>query len=958
MPITLSVAPQQLVTLTRNSAHAQDAADVLAASAVPSCVSFTDFDITACIAQGIYTALWKPTHWIVSGVARLQDYFIFYSISDSSYRTAIIQEGWELVRDISNLLFIFALIYIAVATILGSRVAGKNPKSLIITVLLMALLINFSLFFSKIIVDAGNTLAWVFYSQIQVVDGNNAANANDIKPVGLALIDISDPQNIMRAQATSPIRATANDASTFLLTTIISTIFNIVLIITFLKITIFFVVRVIGIYISMMFSPVAFASKALPNTASVLKDMSFKNWMNGLIKLSLMAPIYLFFLYLIARFLEIGIGVAPLGSITDSLMATVMPSLVKLAIMLGFIKMAEETTKTMAGRFADGVGKITGAVVGLAGGLALGGVAVAGAKAASLGKAAAQKTGVASRVQSGLDSNNRVVRAASRIALRTGNKLQTSSFDARNTKVGSFLQKQASKQAGGSVNFNSAPLSRLGMSTKQTKGGAEAAIKRSKEKVKQRAESLTLQGDQKKVYDARAKAYNADLQVKQGRRDLYESEFERINKEFISQRGSGMSEAEKKLFRDRLIERGEYVDASGQVQVLDTKNKGKKVKFNAQEEELREYRQNFIGSNLDQIMADRAQSMGVSPDSFTKEERDRVKQQILTTGKYDIVEKQANGTNKTVNKQITEDKTLQGRVGAEDKMLLADELNEQRVERYIKGRQAERDATGIRGGANWAARAAGRRGGFEGEDRALYELSDKYSKQRKKREKINRYQADMDSVQGEITDLVTGRLQEAAAAIRATNPTGAQEIEAQAAELANIGSELAAMPGRQRAAKLREVETTLEQYSGADQSGYRAKVNRLNTLNELNQKLEQASKRPTTTEAKEAIEEAYRTLRPNRSYLDNPTNRQSTISQLMSELEQRRTQAAAEASTARGAAEQSRNIMSDIKLGLRDYDNAKKKKEDLLSGGDDSKKKKKKKSDDDTKDDDEKNSDS
>ena len=71
-----------------------------------------------------------------------------------------------MLSDLANICFIFLLVYAGIRLILG---VGKfNAKSMIVNVILMAVLINFSLFFTKIIIDAGNITARIFYNAIEV----------------------------------------------------------------------------------------------------------------------------------------------------------------------------------------------------------------------------------------------------------------------------------------------------------------------------------------------------------------------------------------------------------------------------------------------------------------------------------------------------------------------------------------------------------------------------------------------------------------------------------------------------------------------------------------------------------------------------------------------------------------------------------------------------------------------
>ena len=65
--------------------------------------------------------------------------------------------AWGIVRDIVNIFFIVSLVYIGIMTILGIH-ASENKK-MVGMVVLIALVINFSLFTTKIVIDASNIMA-------------------------------------------------------------------------------------------------------------------------------------------------------------------------------------------------------------------------------------------------------------------------------------------------------------------------------------------------------------------------------------------------------------------------------------------------------------------------------------------------------------------------------------------------------------------------------------------------------------------------------------------------------------------------------------------------------------------------------------------------------------------------------------------------------------------------------
>ena len=83
-----------------------------------------------------------------------------------------VEGAWTAFRDIANILIIGMFTFIAISIILGLKEFGQ--KKLIARVLIIAVLINFSLLFSKMIVDASNFVALQIYtaSTGQTLSGN------------------------------------------------------------------------------------------------------------------------------------------------------------------------------------------------------------------------------------------------------------------------------------------------------------------------------------------------------------------------------------------------------------------------------------------------------------------------------------------------------------------------------------------------------------------------------------------------------------------------------------------------------------------------------------------------------------------------------------------------------------------------------------------------------------------
>jgi len=71
---------------------------------------------------------------------------------------AAIESSWVIIRDFINLLFIFGFVYIGFKMILDSD--SSSTRKLLVRIIVAALLINFSLFITKFVIDISNQLSY------------------------------------------------------------------------------------------------------------------------------------------------------------------------------------------------------------------------------------------------------------------------------------------------------------------------------------------------------------------------------------------------------------------------------------------------------------------------------------------------------------------------------------------------------------------------------------------------------------------------------------------------------------------------------------------------------------------------------------------------------------------------------------------------------------------------------
>lgn len=272
-----------------------------------------DTSLLDCIPIALYNYVYVPSSAILFFAGSMVDAFFSWSISSSIYRdSTFVIDGWRIIRDLSNIGFIVALVYAAVATILQ---LGNNIRRTVVSVIIIGLLINFSLFFSKVVIDAGNTLARVFYNQITIsgVTGDTIIEAGvEVKSLSQAIVDGMDLQKIIHQDTLGAIRENSYgqkryvDEGLVALMIILGIILNLTAAWAFFLISWTFVGRIVGLWLAMIVSPLAFLSRVVPMVGQMGGNFTMGAWFNNLLSLSFLAPIFIFLIYLLILLIDSG----------------------------------------------------------------------------------------------------------------------------------------------------------------------------------------------------------------------------------------------------------------------------------------------------------------------------------------------------------------------------------------------------------------------------------------------------------------------------------------------------------------------------------------------------------------------------------------------------------------------------------------------------------------------------
>ncbi len=457
-------------------AAANKAAEAEATSGSPlqqavekACGKIISGSVGGCLVLLFYYIFYTLTSFVLVITARFFDIVVALGLSSALLTGEFIGKLWEIVRDLSNLFFILVLLYIAIRLILG---LGGETKKMIAHVIIMALLINFSMFFTKVVIDTSNVLALIFYNKIDVTvkkDGKpldrnhipvlDLAKTVEDKGLSAALVSGFDPSRLLSEKFFKTIQekntefsgtnlagyvgtgalignfipipgvgaglgALAGLGAYFLSSSdpavpiplLLGIIFVTGVIMAFASYAFFiaglsFVSRLIELWVLIVFSPFAFMSLTIPILEGV-KYIGWKEWTHRLLTVSFMAPIFMFFLY----FIFLVIKADPLGSLAArdvtqrGWMETILLLVIPAMITLILLIKATSFAKESSGALGEAVMKVGGLAAGLALGVATGGAALAGRTVIGGGLG-----GLANKV--GLK--------------RTGNYLQSKSYDAR-----------------------------------------------------------------------------------------------------------------------------------------------------------------------------------------------------------------------------------------------------------------------------------------------------------------------------------------------------------------------------------------------------------------------------------------------------------------------------------------------------------------------------------------------
>lgn len=495
--------------------------DHVADSGLPSCGAIgIGGTVLGCVARVVYYVIYWPISWFAGVMGNLFDFFMGYSLSDASYRAEFAVAGWRLIRNISNIFFILILVWTGLSAVFNTQ--KSNMKRVVTQLIFNALLINFSLFGTRVVIDLSNVVARVFYHSVQVCQGkcvdadNDGVNDNPLtiggyKSISAKIVGSFEPQKIFAAQTLVGSSQAGNAQNTkgfdpndnagyYIIVTLFAAVIMFSVAMMFWNVAFMFLGRVIGLYLSMIFAPFAVLTRGGMPLVSGLKELSWSTWTEELFKYATLAPIFLFFLYIISSFLDTGfLSLSLLDSGNPSFFTKVISIAVPMLIVYVMMQQGVSIARKYAGTIGNGVQKLAMGVTGAAVGVAAGGAAFIGRNAIGRGLGWFGSGGKQTEIIDGKEvETTRAQRWAAnannswraRIWNNTYSKTQTGSWDARN--VGGWAGK-AGGMLGGSLGLKDTFSGSLGLGADKALGkkgepGGNVAI--DKKRAEKRAEKV------------------------------------------------------------------------------------------------------------------------------------------------------------------------------------------------------------------------------------------------------------------------------------------------------------------------------------------------------------------------------------------------------------------------------------------------------------------------------------
>jgi len=372
----------------------------------------------------------------------MMDFVVNYTIVNMRLRIDGlngINIAWKILKDLMNIAFIFLLLYEAIKLIIGQG-SRESVKKFITGIVLASLLINFSLFFTKVLIDASNIVTVGLYDA--TIDRSTVIVTNPTAP---AFLGLSTP--IMRVVGltsfydTGTFTTMMESAGGFwniLAIPILGIFLFIVVTFVFIAVAGMLIVRFFTLILLLILSPIAYMGLAL----NFMKPYS-SQWWKAFNSQLIFPPVFM-----LMMLVSLTIAVSP-GFITNGNWGEIVNGLngsnpqlsmgtaqllLNFIIFIGLIIASLTISKKISTDGSSHISNATSKLTGFAGGAVMGGGAWLGRRSAGyVGNSMANNVNLQEKAS---DNNKNIAsRMLAKTALYSARTSRDATFDVRNASV-------------------------------------------------------------------------------------------------------------------------------------------------------------------------------------------------------------------------------------------------------------------------------------------------------------------------------------------------------------------------------------------------------------------------------------------------------------------------------------------------------------------------------------------
>ena len=300
---------------------------------------------------------------IAALAANILNFIVAIALDSKIYNLDFISNGWTIVRDLANMAFIFILVYIAIQVMFQAQTHGVMQR--LVKVLAVALIINFSFFATRVVIDAGNLVSVQFYNaivgnaapgqiSINVPFFGNIGTSTGVPDLtasimsGVNFVSALSPESFSAATGGgNPVENFITSLITFSFVYIVFGAALFMLAAAFITAGVKFIVRIAMLWFAIITAPLALLAWSFSgghgghggggHGASGL--LSFSGWLRNLLNHAFYPAVFLFVLLLISNFMA-GLSTAGgFGStgIQGTSIQDIVANLANIGVRLGFV---------------------------------------------------------------------------------------------------------------------------------------------------------------------------------------------------------------------------------------------------------------------------------------------------------------------------------------------------------------------------------------------------------------------------------------------------------------------------------------------------------------------------------------------------------------------------------------------------------------------------------------------